>query len=58
MKSWLQDKDIEINSTHSERKFVIAEIFIRNLTITSFRGSKISPGVFCFVTLAVHSNLI
>ena len=28
-KSWLQDNDIEIYSTHNERKSVVAERFIR-----------------------------
>ena len=31
MKSWLQDNDIEIYSTHNERKFAVAERFIRTL---------------------------
>ena len=31
MKSWLQDNDIEINSTQNEGKFVIAERFITTL---------------------------
>ena len=29
IKSWLQDNDIEIYSTHNERKSVVAERFIR-----------------------------
>ena len=28
MKSWLQDNDIEIYSTHNKRKSVVAERFI------------------------------
>ena len=31
MKSWLQDNDIKIYSTHNERKFAVAERFIRTL---------------------------
>ena len=31
MKSWLQDNDIEKNSTHNRRKSVAAERFIRTL---------------------------
>ena len=30
-KSWLQDNDIELYSTHNEGKFVVAEIFIKTL---------------------------
>ena len=31
MKSWLQDNDIEMYSTHNEGKSVVAERFIRTL---------------------------
>ena len=31
MKSWLQDNNIEIYSTHNEGKSVVAERFIRTL---------------------------
>ena len=31
MESWLQDNYIEIHSTHSEEKFIVAERFIRTL---------------------------
>ena len=31
MKSWLQDNDVELYSTHNERKSVVAERFIRTL---------------------------
>ena len=51
MKSWLQDKGIEINSTHNERKLAVAEKFITTLTRASFGRSKPSPGIFCFVTM-------
>ena len=55
MKSWLQDKDIEVNSTHNERKVVFPDRFIRTLIIPSSgwgggRQSKPSPGNLCFVT--------
>ena len=30
-KKWLQDNDIAMYSTHNERKFVVAERFIRTL---------------------------
>ena len=33
MKSWLQDNDIEIYSTHNESKSVVAERFTRTLRI-------------------------
>ena len=33
MKSWLQDKKIEIYSTHNEGKFFVAERFARTLKI-------------------------
>ena len=35
MKSWLQDSDIKVYSTHYEGKFVVAERFIRTLRIES-----------------------
>ena len=31
MKSWLQDNNIEMYSTHKERKAIVAEIFMRTL---------------------------
>ena len=31
MKSWSEDYQIEIDSTHNEGKYVVAEIFIRTL---------------------------
>ena len=31
MKSWLQDNDIKIYSTHNERKSLVGERFIRTL---------------------------
>ena len=31
MKSWLEKNSIEMHSTHDERKFVVAERFIRSL---------------------------
>ena len=31
MKSWLQDNDIEMYSTHNEGKSVVLDRFIRNL---------------------------
>ena len=31
MKSWLQDNDIEMHSTHNELKFVLSERFVRTL---------------------------
>ena len=56
MKSWLQDKDIEVNSTHNERKVVFPDRFIRTLIIPSSgwgggQQSKPSPGNLCFVTV-------
>ena len=37
MKSWLQDSDIEMCSTHNEGKSLAAEGFIRNLTNKTYR---------------------
>ena len=31
MKSWLQDNDIEVSLTHSDRKSVVSERFSRDL---------------------------
>ena len=31
VKSWLQDNDLEMYSTHNEKKFVVAERFIGSL---------------------------
>ena len=31
IKFWLEDNDIEIHSTHKERKSVVVEKFIRNI---------------------------
>ena len=31
MKSWLQDNDIEMHSTHNEEKSAVAGIYIRTL---------------------------
>ena len=33
MRSWLQDNDTEMYSTHNEGKSVVAERFIRNVYI-------------------------
>ena len=33
MKSWLQDNDIEMYSTHNEGKYIVVEKFIRTLKI-------------------------
>ena len=37
MKSWLQKNDIEMYSTHNERKSVVAERFIRTLKIKIYK---------------------
>ena len=37
MKSWFEKNDIEMYSTHNERKSVIAERFIRTLKIKIYR---------------------
>ena len=37
MKSWLQDSDIEMYSTHNEGKSVVAEKFIRTLKIKIYK---------------------
>ena len=36
MRSWPQDNDMEIYSTHNEEKSVVAERFIRNLKNKSY----------------------
>ena len=51
MKSWLQDKGIETNSTHNERKLAVAEKFITTLTRARLGRSRPSPAIFCFVTI-------
>ena len=37
MKSWLQDKDIEMYSTHNEGKFGVFERFIRTLKTNVYK---------------------
>ena len=37
MKSWLQDNDIEMHSTHNEEKSVVAEKFVRTLKNKIYR---------------------
>ena len=37
MKSWVQGNDIEMYSTHNERKSVIAERFIRTLKNKTYK---------------------
>ena len=37
MKSWLEEIDIEIYSTHNEEKSVVAETFIRTLKNKIYR---------------------
>ena len=47
MELWLQDKDIEMYSTHNERKSVSVERFIRNLKNKIFEHmTSISKNVF------------
>ena len=47
MELWLQDKDIEMYSTHNERKSVSVERFIRNLNKKIFQHmTSISKNVF------------
>ena len=33
LKKWLKDNDIEMYSMHNDGKFIVAERFIRNLTL-------------------------
>ena len=41
MKSWLEDNNIEMHSTHNERKSVFAEIFKeQNLQVYDFSIKK------------------
>ena len=37
MKSWLQDNDIEMHSTHSKGKYFVDEKFIRNLKSKTYK---------------------
>ena len=37
MNLWLQDKDIELYSTHNEKKFVVAERFNRTLKNKTYK---------------------
>ena len=37
MKSWLQDSDLEMYSTHIEEKYIVAERFIRTLMDKIFK---------------------
>ena len=37
MKSWLQDNDIEMYSTHTERKYVVTERFVRTFNIKIYK---------------------
>ena len=47
MKSWLQDNDIEIYSTHNEGKSVVAERFTRTLKTKSYKHmTSISKNVY------------
>ena len=41
MKLWLQDNDIEMYSTHKERKSVATGKFVRNLKINEAWGCKV-----------------
>ena len=45
MKSWLQDNDIEIHSTHNEGKSVVPERFIRTFNIYKYMTS-VSKNVY------------
>ena len=47
MKSWSQDNDIEIYSTHSKWKSVVAERFIRNLKNKNYKYmTSVSKNVY------------
>ena len=47
MKSWLQDNDIEIYSTHNEGKSVVAEKFTRTLKNKTYKYmTSISKNVY------------
>ena len=47
MKSWLQDNDIAMNSTHNEGKSVVAERFIRTLKSKIYKYmTSISKNVY------------
>ena len=47
MKSWLQDYDIEMHSTHNEGKSIVAERFIRTLKNKIFKYmNTISKNVY------------
>ena len=47
MKSWLEKNDIEVYSTHSERKSVVAERFLRTIKNTIYKHmTSISKNVY------------
>ena len=47
MKSWLQDSDIGLSSTHNEGKVVVAEGFIRTLNNKVYKYvSSVSKNVY------------
>ena len=47
MKSWLENKNIEMSSTHNEGKSVAAEIFIRTLKNKIYKNrTSISKNVY------------
>ena len=49
MKSWVQGNDIEMYSTHNERKSVIAERFIRTLKNKTYKyTTSVSKTVYIY----------
>ena len=49
MKSWLQDNDIEMYSTHNDRKFVVTKRFIRILKNKIYKYmTSISKNVYIY----------
>ena len=46
MKSWLQDNDIDMHSTHNKEKYVAADWFFRTIKYHNILISSISQNVY------------
>ena len=56
MTSWLEKSDIEMYSTHNERKSVVAERFIRTLINRIYKYMiSISKNVYIDMSFDIHS---
>ena len=52
VKSWLQDNDKEMHSTHNKRESVVAERFIRTLKCKIYKYMTSKSKSMCFDKLA------